>query len=178
MHGLRINRILCSWLTCLSVSLSAFAQSTLPPIGQWRDHLNFSDTRQVIKGDRLYIATATHVFAIDTDKEISSYSKASGLNDIAVAAIGWDGTTAQLLIAYNNSNLDILNTKGTIKNLGDIQRSNFPGNKTINHIFCDNGLGYLSTGLGIIVVNLSKYEIKDTWVIGSGGTQTRVNGFT
>ena len=104
--------------------------------------------------------------------------KASGLNDIGVAAIGWDGTTAQLLIAYNNSNLDILNTKGTIKNLGDIQRSNFPGNKTINHIFCDNGLGYLSTGLGIIVVNLSKYEIKDTWVIGSGGNQTRVNGFT
>ena len=178
MHGHRTHTLLCSWLICLSVSLSAFAQPALPPIGQWRDHLNFSDTRQVVKGDRLYIATATHIFALDADKEISSYSKASGLNDIGVAAIGWDATTSQLLIAYNNSNLDVLNTKGTIKNMGDIQRSNFPGNKTINQIFCDNGLAYLSTGLGVIVVNLTKYEIKDTWVIGSGGNQTRVNGFT
>lgn len=169
--------VIGGWLTCLTGYTPAWAQPTLPPIGQWRDHLNFSDTRQLVRGDQLYAATATHVFAIDEDKEISSFSKASGLNDIGVAAIGWDGTTSQLLIAYNNNNLDVINSKGNSKNIGDIQRSNFPGNKKIRNIYCENGLGYLSTGLGIIVVNLSKYEIKDTWILGRSGNQTGVNAF-
>ncbi len=165
-------------LTLLSGLIELSAQPPLQPIGQWRDHLNFADTRQIIQGDQLYIATPTHVFAIDSEQEISSYSKSAGLNDIGVAAIGWDGTTSQLIIAYTNSNLDVVNTKGISKNIGDIQRSNFPGNKNIRSIYCENGLAYLSTGLGIIVVNLSKYEIKDTWIIGRGGIQTGINGFT
>ncbi|MCA6481884.1 MAG: hypothetical protein IM540_02400 [Chitinophagaceae bacterium] len=178
MRRLPIIGIIVCWITWLTTLTSVEAQPALQPIGQWRDHLNFADTRQIIQGDQLYIATPTHVFAIDTEKEITSYSKSSGLNDIGVAAIGWDGTTSQLIIAYTNSNLDVVNTKGISKNIGDIQRSNFPGNKNIRSIYCENGLAYLSTGLGIIVVNLSKYEIKDTWIIGRSGTQTGINGFT
>jgi hypothetical protein len=173
-----LYRFIYICLTLLSGLIELSAQPPLQPIGQWRDHLNFADTRQIIQGDQLYIATPTHVFAIDSEQEISSYSKSAGLNDIGVAAIGWDGTTSQLIIAYTNSNLDVVNTKGISKNIGDIQRSNFPGNKNIRSIYCENGLAYLSTGLGIIVVNLSKYEIKDTWIIGRGGIQTGINGFT
>jgi ligand-binding sensor domain-containing protein len=173
-----LHRFILICLIVLSGSKHLAAQPPLQPIGQWRDHLNFSDTRQIVKGDQLYIATATHIFALDTDREITSYSKSTGLNDLGVAAIGWDNNSTQLLIAYNNSNLDVLTPKGNIKNIGDIQRSNFPGNKTIRSIYCDNGLAYLSTGLGIIVVNLIKYEIKDTWIIGRTGNQTNVNAFT
>lgn len=154
------------------------AQSTLPAIGYWRDHLNYSDTRQVVKGDKIYAATATHLFSIDNEKQYETYSKVNGLNDIGIQGICWDAATEQLLIAYQNSNLDVLDKKGNAKNIGDILRSSFPGNKTIRNLFCTNGLGYLSTGLGVIVVNLRKYEIKDTWVIGNNGLQTGVSGFT
>ena len=101
-----------------------------------------------------------------------------GAKTLGVSGICWDAATEQLLIAYQNSNLDVLDVKGRTKNIGDIQRSNFPGNKIIRNLYCANGLGYLSTGLGIIVVNLRKYEIKDTWVIGNNGIQTGVSGFT
>jgi sugar lactone lactonase YvrE len=131
-----------------------------------------------VKGDKIYAATATHVFAIDANKEYETYSKINSLNDLGVSGICWDAATEQLLIAYQNSNLDVLDVKGRTKNIGDIQRSNFPGNKIIRNLYCANGLGYLSTGLGIIVVNLRKYEIKDTWVIGNNGIQTGVSGFT
>ena len=154
------------------------AQSPIPPIGYWRDHLNYSDTRQVVKGDKIYAATATHVFAIDANKEYETFSKINSLNDLGVSGICWDAATEQLLIAYQNSNLDVLDVKGRAKNIGDILRSNFPGNKIIRNLYCANGLGYLSTGLGIIVVNLRKYEIKDTWIIGNNGIQTGVSGFT
>jgi hypothetical protein len=161
----------------LILFFNANAQNSIPPIGQWREHLNYQNTIQVVKGDRLYIATQTNVFSLDADNEIERYSKVTGLNDIGVQCIGWDQTTGQLLVAYNNSNLDAL--KGSsVKNIGDIKRSTVSGNKTINNIHCLNGLAYLSSGLGVIVVNLSKYEISDTWYIGNGGAQVSVNGFT
>ena len=154
------------------------AQSPLPAIGYWRDHLNYTDVRQLQMGDKLYAATATHVFAVDSDKEYTSYSKVNSLHDIGVKKIGWDVSTEQLLIAYQNSNLDVLNTKGNSINISDILKTTYPGNKSIRNIYCNNGIGYLSTGLGIILVNLRKYEIKDTWVIGSNGNQVGVNGLT
>jgi hypothetical protein len=154
-----------------------FAQNRISSIGQWREHLNYQQTIQVVKGDKLYCATATNLFSIDADKEVERYSKVTGLNDVGVQCIGWDATTEQLIIAYTNSNIDVLKNSN-VKNIGDIKRSSISGNKTIYSIFCKNGLAYLSSGLGMIVVDLAKYEIKDTWFIGNNGSQVKVNGFT
>jgi len=153
------------------------AQLPIPPIGEWRDHLNSQQTSQVLKGDKIYCAATSHVFYITEKKETGRYSKVSGLTEVGIQQIGWDASTAQLVIAYTNSNLDIVKN-GTVKNISDIKRSRITGNKTIYSVYCKDGLAYLSTGLGVIVVNLQKYEIKDTWVIGNNGVQVAVNAFT
>lgn len=152
------------------------AQLPIPPIGEWRDHLNSQQTSQVLKGDKIYCAATSHVFYITEKKETGRYSKVSGLTEVGIQQIGWDATTAQLVIAYANSNLDIVKD-GLVKNISDIKRSRISGNKTIYSVYCKDGLAYLSTGLGVIVVNLQKYEIKDTWVIGNNGVQVAVNAF-
>jgi len=158
---------ICLFL-CFSSSIAQI------PIGTWREHLNYQNTIQVVKGNELYCATNTNLFSVDDKSEITRYSKTNGLNDIGVNAIGWDETTKQLIIAYKNSNLDIL--KGSIvRNISDILQSRVAGNKTINHIYCNNGIAYLSTGLGIIVVDLNRYEIKDSWIIGNNGSLLTIN---
>ncbi len=154
--------------------LASPSEAQAPPIGQWREHLNYRSAIQVIKADQVYCATATNLFSVDAQDEMERFNKITGLHDIGVRCIGWDDLTAQLVIAYNNSNLDIIK-KQSVTNIGDIKRSNITGNKSINHIFCRNGLAYLSSGLGIIVVNLTKYEIKDTWFIGNNGSSLNVN---
>ena len=155
-------------IQCLNYSVAQI------PIGNWREHLNYQNTIQIIKGNELYCATKTNLFSIDDKGEITRYSKVNGLNDIGVNAIGWDETTKQLIIAYKNSNLDIL--KGSIvRNISDILKSKVAGNKTINHIYCSNGIAYLSTGLGIILVDLTRYEIKDSWIIGNNGSPSIIN---
>jgi hypothetical protein len=156
---------------------ASFAQNPIPPIGQWRDHLNYQQAIQVVKGDKIYCATATNLFSVDADNDIERYSKITGLNDINVQCIGWDSATQQLAVVYTNSNVDILKG-GNTQNVGDIKRSNISGNKTVYAVYCKDGLAYLCSGLGIIVVNLSRYEIKDTWFIGSNGGQVKINGFT
>ncbi len=165
-------------LFCFCIILtSVVAQNPLKPIGNWREHLSYQQAIQVVKGNKLYCASQNAVFSVDATDGITRYSKITGLNDIGVKAFEYDATTQQLVIGYNNANLDVLKD-GLVKNIGDIKRSGIAGNKTINQIYCANGFAYLSTGLGVIVADLNKYEIKDTWFIGNNGAQININAFT
>lgn len=172
-----IRKVMLITAFCFLTVTTLTAQLPIPPIGEWRDHLNSQQTSQVLKGDKIYCAATSHVFYITEKKETGRYSKVSGLTEVGIQQIGWDASTTQLVIAYANSNLDIVKN-GTVKNISDIKRSRITGNKTIYSVYCKDGLAYLSTGLGVIVVNLQKYEIKDTWVIGNNGVQVAVNAFT
>lgn len=170
----RIYLLILSTVIC---HLSSISQNTQVPIGYWREHLNYNTAQAVVKGNKIYCATANNVFSVDANNDEKRYSKVNGLNDIDVSAIGWDETTQQLVIAYTNSNVDVLKADA-VKNIGDIKRSTVVGNKSIISIYCSGGFAYLCSGLGVIVLNLTKYEVKDTWYIGNGGAQTMVNGIT
>ena len=172
-----LKSLISFWVIVLLILVQTSAQNIIPPIGNWREHLNYQTTIQVVFGDKLYCATATNLFSVDEQGEIERYSKVSGLNDFGVQCIGWDALTQQVVVAYTNSNIDLLDKTATVKNIGDIKRSNISGNKTINSIYCLNGFAYLSTGLGIIVLDLTKNEVKDTWIIGKNGIQTAVYAF-
>ena len=161
---------------CIIIT-SGFAQNPLTPIGNWREHLSYQQAIQVVKGNKLYCASQNAIFSVDASEGITRFSKITGLNDIGVKYIDWDATTQQLVIGYNNTNVDVIKN-GIVKNIGDIKRSSIAGNKSINQIYCANGFAYLSTGLGVIVADLNKYEIKDTWFIGNNGAQINVNAFT
>jgi ligand-binding sensor domain-containing protein len=172
----RISIVLCAFVF-LSTQLS-FSQSTLQPVGQWREHLPYYPAIQVVQGNtEMYAATTYNVYSIDETNTITRYSKVTGLNDIGVNAIAWDSASSQLIIGYSNSNIDVLKGR-TVKNIGDVKRSNVSGDKTIYYMYCKNKKAYLCTGLGIVVADLEKYEISDTWTIGSNGQQTKVTGLT
>ncbi|HMO31597.1 MAG TPA: two-component regulator propeller domain-containing protein [Lacibacter sp.] len=153
-------------------------QAQLPPVGQWRDHLEFRPATWVsVSADRIYAASRFGVFMVDrADGNVERYSKVNGLSDIGVRAMRYQESSGKLLIAYNNSNLDVLYRNDVI-NIPYIRRSNISGDKRINEIFFDADRAYLSTGLGVIVVNLTRYEISATWFLGNNGAQVRVNGF-
>ncbi|MBC7614479.1 MAG: hypothetical protein H7202_00280, partial [Pedobacter sp.] len=163
------------FLSTIIFHLPSVSQNALVPIGYWREHLNYQSAQQVVKGDKIYCATTNNVFSVDADNNAERYSKVNGLNDFGVSAIAWDDATQQLVIAYTNSNIDVLKN-GTVKNISDVKRSTVTGNKTINSIYCSGGFAYLCSGLGVIVINLTKYEVKDTWLIGNNGNQIGING--
>jgi hypothetical protein len=171
-------KILFSLILSCCLILKAYSQNQLQPIGQWREHLPYLNTIQVVQGgNEMFAATTNNIFSVDEKNNITRYSKVTGLNDIGISAIGWDEASAKLVIAYNNSNVDVLKNR-IVKNISDIKRSNISGNKAINYIYCKDKVAYLCSGLGVIVIDLEKNEIRDTWQIGSNGGQVKVNGFT
>ncbi len=74
-----------------------------------------------------------------------------------------------LLIAYNDGNIDILENN-KITNIPDLKNNSISGSKVANHIFFRNNYAYISYSFGILVIDLVKFEIKDNYIIGSGGS--------
>jgi hypothetical protein len=78
-----------------------------------------------------------------------------------------------LLVGYQDGNIDLILDNG-IYNLADIKRKQISGNKTINNILFVGQYAYLSCSFGIVVLNLMKKEIKETYFIGEYGNPLTV----
>lgn len=145
-------------------------------IGQWRDHLPYKKTISVAEaGDKVYCATPYSMFYYNkSDNSINRLSKINGLSDFGIRSIRYNETKDVLLVAYTNANIDLI-YENQIINLPDIKRANLLGSKTINNILFIDELAYLSCGFGIVVLDLDKIEVKDTWFIGPDGTQININ---
>ena len=162
-------------ILCLSLSyIYLHAQNNISGIGQWRGHYNNQRIKNVVKGDYVYAASPYQIIVFDNKNPIHWIDKSTGLNDIGIEHLAWDKNQEQLIITYANSNIDIL--KGDdIFNINAIQLTNLFPLKQINGIHVFNNYGYLSTAFGIVVVDLIKYEIKDTWY--PNNNQQSVNTF-
>ena len=127
---------------------------------------------------KFIVATPYSLFTVDLQtKEINRLSKISGLSETGINAIQFDDATQDLFVAYTNSNIDIINSSG-IHNLPFIKQFNNAGDKSIYQIYVLNHTAYLSTGLGVILINADKYEIRDSWFIGNNGNYIKTTGFT
>ena len=159
--------------------LPMIVHAQMQPIGGWKEHLEFGPAQQIVfTPDKFFVASKWGIYSVTYEERIiERYSKISGLSDLGVKTIQYDPASEKLLIAYNNSNLDVL-YRNDIINIPYIKRSNIVGDKSIYQIYMDNNKAYLSTGLGIVVVNLEKYEIQSTWPAGNSSTAAKVNAFS
>jgi hypothetical protein len=155
------------------------AQDALPPPGMWREHLPYNSAIDVTAGSgKVFCATPYSLFSVNlADNATERYSRITGLNETGISGIRFDDDGEKLFIAYTNSNIDII-YRNDIYNIPDIKRDNIIGDKTIYNIYPYAGNFYLATGLGVLVIDGERYEVKDSWFIGAGGNQVRVDGFT
>jgi Two component regulator propeller len=158
-------------------TITCFAQ--LPPVGQWREHLPYNSAIDVTAGnDKIYCATPYSLFTVDTkENSVERLSRITGLSETGISAIKYDEANNKLVIAYTNSNIDIL-YRNDIFNIPDLKRKVISGDKAVYNIYPLNKKYYLSTGLGVVVMDGEKYETNDTWIIGNNGNAIRVNGLT
>ncbi|MEI8004765.1 MAG: two-component regulator propeller domain-containing protein [Bacteroidota bacterium] len=162
-------------LSCILHPASLFAQSPQIPIGQWRDELPYNFCNSVAEVDnRIYASTLYALLYYDKeDNTVTRITKIQGLSDIGINCIAYNTTTKTLVIAYSDANIDLI-VNNSIVNISDIYRKTILGNKTINSIYCLGNFAYLQCGFGIVVLDLAKQEIKETYYIGNGGTQVNV----
>ena len=146
------------------------------PVGHWRDHLSFQSLKKVVlANERIYAASDNALFYYDCeDHTINRVTKTNMLNDIGISTLAYDPQSHYLVVAYSNANVDLIKDDRTY-NLSDIKRSAIGGSKRINSIRFNNHCAYLSCAFGIVVIDLDRQEIKETYYLGPDGTYANIN---
>ena len=165
----RLKQICTSTILILSFIMGGDGIAQLA-IGQWRDHLSYKKGISVTQSDNtVYCATQSGIFTLNkAHNSLERLSKINGLSDVGVKTLRFNDYNQTLLIAYQNANIDLVVNKN-VYNISDIKQYIMTGTKTINNIYFINGFAYLACGFGIVVVDMNKQEIKDTYYIGKNG---------
>lgn len=150
---------------------------TLPaqPIGSWQEHLPYNSAICLSSDEgKIYAATPFSFFSIDRQNDqVERFSRIRGLAETGMQLIHYAGE-GQLVAIYWNGNIDIIENQDII-NLPTYRDKQVNADKTIYDVSGAGETCLLSAGYGIIVLNLVKKEIGDTWVIGNNGAYTKVN---
>ncbi|MBI9033659.1 MAG: T9SS type A sorting domain-containing protein [Bacteroidales bacterium] len=160
----------------LLIGISTIAQDNA--LNLWVDHLPYSQTKAVaVTPNRVYVATPYSLFSLEESSEneinLERITKINGLSDTDIGDMAYNKVNDVLVVAYSNTNIDILKD-GEFINIPDIKRYSIPGNKTINKIMFIENDAYLACGFGIVVLDLDRVEIKDTYYIGPEGSYLNV----
>lgn len=169
-----LTRPLCLLLTLLMATSPAMAQ--FRPVGKWRAHLPYNQATGIATdGITLYVTSAKGFFSFNTSNQnIETYSKVEGMHDSNPIGLAYDAATNSVIICYQNSNIDLFRYHNFTV-LPDLKNKSISGDKSIHGIYTDHGLAYLSTGLGILVIDLDRQEVKETYVFSNGGHTIPVN---
>ena len=153
----------------LIIALSFKATSQVP-VGQWDMHLNYSNANIVLEVDNsVFVGTKSNLYIYDReDYSLETYSVLNGLSSMDISALSYSSEYNLLIIGYRNGNVDLLSNENVI-NIPYINLANTLTTKTINHIFIDNKLAYLSCPFGLVVLDIEKAEIKETCYLSNNG---------
>lgn len=157
-----------TWLTVCALLCvpSLYAQL---PMGGWQTFFNYNNVSQITLGqDKVYALSDGNLFSVDKKYgSIETYTKLNGLSDGNISHIAYCADQDLLVIAYENCNIDLL--KGyQIINLPDLKQSEV-GSKKINSITIQGKYAYFACGFGIMEIDLAKYEVADSYIIGDRG---------
>lgn len=163
--------LLITGLILVSV-ISAWSQ---PVIGEWTDYQSYAHAKNLaVTSDKVYCATEGGLYSYSKmDNSILKLSTINGLSDVSIQRLAYNKQNNTLIVAYQNANIDLI-IGNNIFNLSDIKRKQIPADKSINNVLFVGNLAYLSCGFGIVVVNLERKEIKDTYFIGKEGAYINV----
>ena len=154
---------------CLATSLAGQSDSvgfSNLKLGDWQQHLPWQRSLYVTQSDsKVYFATEWAIVEIDkADRTPRFISKVEGLSDVGMNLLRYNHTTGLILVAYDNSNLDLYSpTNGTVINLPFIKKNvNIIGDKKIYAVAFDGVFAYLACGFGVLKLNLERAEAEYT----------------
>jgi len=142
-------------------------------IGEWASHLPYGEAKWVTQSseDIIYSTGLSLLYLDKEDLNPRFVDKVRGLSDVGISRIKYDNFNEQLIIAYSNSNIDIVRG-ADVFNLPFIkENTSILGDRQINDIHvADDQYAYLSTAFGVVQLDLQSLEFATTVF-----TELRVN---
>lgn len=161
------NSLHALMISFFSVTLS-FGQLGM---GAWRMHISPFNAVEVVKSkSSVHCALENGLLSYYIQNGEKTLRTATDyLSDVEITALGYEPLSDAVFIGYQNGNVDMLFGEQII-NLNAILVSSVSGIKQINKIVAHDGNVYLATGFGIVVINVKRREVRDTYYP-TGGNQ-------
>lgn len=132
-------------------------------IDEWRTHLptnSFDWAGELSNG--YYVVNRHGALKYDpADNSIFTINKITGLSGVGISAFACSYDNGICLAGYEDGNIDIITDRNNIINQRAILNSSILGDKVINDITIYDDLAYISTGIGIVIMELQDYNILD-----------------
>jgi hypothetical protein len=148
------------------------------PIGTWRAHISYNSVYDITFGDNKVFASASNgVMAFDlSDKSVSNVNKVNGLSGSQITSIAFHETEKTLLISYADGMLDLIKDN-EVTSFDRLKNSTtISGSKKLNAIQIYNGFAYIAADFGVVIFDVKRGEVKETWRdLGAGGATLQIN---
>jgi hypothetical protein len=173
----RLRRYLLFYfaLTCASVS----AQENIG-LGEWRLHVSYNKIKSIAaSATKIYAASYNGIIVFDpADKSSETLNKLNSLSTTGIDIINYHESTNTLVVGYDNGTFDIVN-ETEVRNFDPSSNTVLTGTKSIHDITFKDHLAYLSTDYGVLVFDLQRSGIKETWRdLGAEGNALKIFGST
>ncbi len=144
------------------------------PLQSWASLFTYNSASAVAIGNNCIYGGKHGLLKWDkSNNSYTQYTKVNGLSEASITNLAYDNQNKAVIISYDNSNIDILENE-IVYNIPDLKLANIIASKKVNTIQTYNGEAYIATGLGIVVINIAKKEVKSTYPMLVGGKQSEV----
>lgn len=137
--------------------------------GQWRAYLSYHEPTEIeaAGGNTLYVLASKGLYAYNkADQSLQTLDKTNALTDCGIAHIAWCQAAKRLVVVYDNGNIDLLGQSGEAVNIADYMNKTMTTDKTVYAVDVVGTTAYLSTGFGIVRLNVANATIADTYQLG------------
>jgi hypothetical protein len=145
--------------------ISIFQVNTHAEIGKWKYYRAYLNATIIAETPHLVFAVydGSLLSYNKEDQEVKLYSTQTGLSDINIQSMAYSPEANALVLVYDNANIDIFMGENEIYNLSFIKDDTHIQNKTIYNLEIIGKYAYISTGFGIVVVDIDRKEIKESY---------------
>ena len=142
----------------------------------WTLHPAFSNVNAIAASDQtVYALSEGALFSVNrTDEQSEYYNKLTGLSSSNIRFITYNKDVNKLLIIYQNGLMDFLEDD-KVTALADLYLKGETREMTMNNIATDKQYVYMAMSFGIIVLDMKKGEIADTYYIGKDAEDVNVS---
>lgn len=143
---------------------------------QWRLHISYNDATEIIGTSKRIFAIANNsLLAYNrNDGALEYWDRSKGLNGNTITHLGFDKASQNLLIAYIDGRIDLMDSNDDIRHIPDLFIKAGEMSMQINNISSGSKKTYLSMTFGIIALDCKKGEVSETYYIGDESQDVNV----
>lgn len=158
-------------LLALVFTLNAAGQNA---VGDWYIHTSFvgSKVSNVVETHHwVYYLSGSNLFRLDKEnQENEALSIVNDLSDMVISQIYYNCDRDYLVVVYTNSNIDVITSNGSVVNMPEVKDAMMTSSKTINDVTFADGVMYLATAFGYVVIDDNKFIVKESHLYGESLT--------